>query len=65
MLWKKDDLLDDRRKFFKHEFILVDKKDYKDVQNNIRNYKCMFDNMLEFNPKLELNEELNAVQKHR
>ena len=48
------DLLEDRKKFFKNEHILVDKKDYKNMQKSIRNYNFGFDNMIEFNPKLKL-----------
>ena len=50
----RSEILDGRKKYFKNEAIVVDKKDYKALQSNIRNYKCGFDNMIEFNPKLRL-----------
>ena len=50
----KSEILDGRKKYFKNEIIVIDKKDYKNIQSNIRNYKCGFDNMVEFNPTLKL-----------
>ena len=44
-----------RSKFFKlGEHIVVDKKDYQELQDNMKEYKVQFDNLISFVPPLVL-----------
>ncbi len=54
----RDELLEYRDKYFKvAEHILVDKKDYKILQDNMINYKTSFDNLVDFVPPLSFNKK--------
>ena len=55
----KSEVLNERQKFFKFEEIVVDKKDYRQLQKDIYNYSIPYDNLFDFEPPLVLTKTNN------
>lgn len=51
----REEITEDRARFFKlAERIIIDKKDYRRIQQNIKEFKTSFENLIDFVPPLEL-----------
>ncbi len=54
----REEIINYRQKYFKlGEHIIIDKKDYKELQESIRDYKVSYDNLISFVPPLVLNKK--------